>query len=59
LPPGAAARKCGVKRDGFSHFRLRCAKLPNGEGDLVFERRGLGWVLVGIDLPKDYGAAIP
>ena len=60
-PKGADARtqQCGVKRDGLNHFRLRCAKLPNGEGELIFERRGLGWVLVGIDLPKDYGAAIP
>ena len=57
-PPksGTSARKCGIKRDGLSQFRLRCAKFPHGEGDLVFERRGLGWVLVGADLPTDYGA---
>ena len=55
---GASPRKCGLKRDGLRHFRLRCAKLPIGEGDLVFERRGLGWVLVGAELPADYGTAV-
>ena len=57
-PPknGTSGRKCGIKRDGLSRFRLRCAKLAHGEGDLVFERRGLGWVLVGVDLPADYRA---
>jgi len=53
---GASARKCGINRDGLRHFRLRCAKLPHGEGDLMFERRGLGWVLVGAELPADYSA---
>ena len=55
---GASPRKCGVKREGLRHFRLRCAKLPYGEGDLVFERRGLSWVLVGADLPAGYGAVV-
>jgi len=61
MPPPkgeTSGRKCGIKRDGLSHFRLRCAKFPHGEGDLVFERRGLGWVLVGADLPADYRAAV-
>ena len=54
-----ATESCGVKRDGVRQFRLRCARLPNGNADLVFERRGFGWVLVGIDLPADYGALVP
>lgn len=35
---------------GLSRFTARQAE---GETALVFERRGLGWKLVGIDLPKD------
>ena len=53
-----AKRSCGMKRDGLERFRVRCARLSNGQADLVFERRGLGWRMVGIDLPDDYGDAV-
>jgi len=54
---GAAATKsCGMKREGLNRFRIRCAKLLTGRGDLTFEREGLGWRLVGIDLPDDVDA---
>lgn len=54
-----AASECGIKRDGVQRFRLRCARLPNGTADLVFERNGWGWEMVGIDLPADYGEQTP
>jgi hypothetical protein len=50
---------CGVDRNRLDHFRVRCARLPGGQADLEFERRGFGWRLVGIDLPENYGARIP
>ena len=53
------APDCGVRRDGLMQFRLRCARLPSGRGDLVFARRGWGWEMVGIDLPADYGDQVP
>ena len=40
-----------VERTGLSEFKLLPTR-PNG-GALVFHRRGLGWRLVGVDLPKD------
>jgi len=55
----AAQRSCGMQRESLDRFRVRCAHLPNGQGDLLFERRGLGWRMVGIDLPDDYGALVP
>ena len=55
----AAKRTCGMKRESLGRFRVRCARLPNGEADLVFERSGFGWRLVGVDLPGDYGSAVP
>ena len=42
-------------RDRFDQFRLR----HTGRADLVFERRGLGWMLVGIRAPVDRVAAAP
>lgn len=38
-----------VEREGLSRFTARPAE---GDAALVFERRGLGWKLVGIDLPE-------
>ena len=56
---GAAAKKsCGMTRESLDRFRVRCAKLPTGSGDLVFEREGFGWRLVGTDLPDDDGASV-
>lgn len=51
---GSGAGNCGLTRESFSEFRLRCAKLAGGQADLIFHRRGLGWVLAGIDLPADF-----
>jgi len=51
-------RKCGVDRETLERFRVRCAQLAKGKADLIFEREGLGWRLVGIDLPDDYGATV-
>lgn len=57
-PSGAAAKSsCGMTRESLDRFRVRCAKLPTGSGDLVFEREGFGWRLVGIDSPDDGAAA--
>lgn len=57
-PASAAKRTCGMQRESLSRFRVRCAKLAKGGADLLFERRGLGWRLVGVDLPDDYGAVL-
>ena len=51
---GSGQDNCGLTRESFSEFRLRCAKITGGQADLIFHRRGLGWVLVGIDLPADF-----
>jgi len=55
---GAARNSCGMTRESLDRFRVRCAQLPTGRGDLVFEREGFGWRLVGIDLPEDDGASV-
>jgi hypothetical protein len=48
-PPGSkTAGKPKIERQGFSRFRLSRGSSSSG---LVFERRGLGWKLTGIDLP--------
>jgi len=43
-----------IERDGFARFtaRSKSSDAEPGAG-LIFERRGLGWKLVGIDLPAD------
>ena len=38
-----------VEREGLNRFRVR-DKDPR-KGGMIFERRGLGWKLVGLDLP--------
>ena len=38
-----------IERDGIDQFRLRWQE--QGTGTMVFRRYGLGWKLVGIDLP--------
>ncbi|TFI58950.1 DUF2939 domain-containing protein [Sphingomonas parva] len=47
---GAGARMPEIRRDGFSRFHVAARDRP--ESGLVFERQGLGWKLVGIDLPQ-------
>lgn len=42
------AAEWAIERNGLSGFT---AQPSNGDTALVFERRGLGWKLVGIDLP--------
>lgn len=39
-----------IDRDGFNRFLVRAPDQPEGSG-FVFERRGLGWKLVGVELP--------
>lgn len=38
-----------IRREGFNRFVVAGKDMPNS--GLVFERRGFGWKLVGIDLP--------
>lgn len=38
-----------IERDGIDQFRVRWQE--QGTGTMVFRRYGLGWKLVGIDLP--------
>ena len=51
-------RKCGMTRESLERFRVRCAKLAKGRADLIFEREGLGWRMVGIDLSDTHGATV-
>ena len=48
-PPVQAAELPIVERDGVNRFRVR-DKDPR-KGAMLFERRGFGWKLVGLDLP--------
>lgn len=41
-----------VVRDGISQFRLRSASEPE-KAAVIFTRRGLGWVVTGVDLPPE------
>lgn len=41
-----------IERSGFSEFKLRNKKDPEN-GAIVFRRDGLGWKLVGIDIPAE------
>jgi hypothetical protein len=48
-PEGGKARQMpSIERIGFNRFRVSGEETP-GQG-FVFERRGLGWKLVGVDL---------
>jgi hypothetical protein len=50
----AGAKKAGkpkIERLGFSRFRL--AREGNPGSGFVFERRGLGWKMVGVDLAAE------
>ena len=40
-----------IERDGFDRFKIK--DKDRTKGAIVFERRGLGWTLVGLDLPSD------
>ena len=55
----AAVKKSGgkpkIERLDFNHFRLAREETP-GSG-FVFERRGLGWKMVGVDLATEPPAA--
>ena len=57
VPPAAKknAGKPKIERLGFSRFRLSREESP-GSG-FVFERRGLGWKMVGVDLAAEAPAA--
>ena len=45
----AANDRPAIERDGIDQFRVRWQE--QGTGTMVFRRTGLGWKLVGIDLP--------
>ena len=47
--PPAANDRPAIERDGIDQFRVRWQE--QGTGTMVFRRHGLGWKLVGIDLP--------
>lgn len=59
VPPSAKknAGKPKIERLGFNRFRLEREETP-GSG-FVFERRGLGWKMVGVDLAVEAPAARP
>lgn len=48
---GKARQMPGIERIGFNRFRVSGEATP-GQG-FVFERRGFGWKLVGIDLAPE------
>ena len=50
-PFGLDANNREIVRDGFDSFRLHEKGKAGEDGDLVFERHGLGWKLAGIELP--------
>lgn len=52
-PMGLDASNREIIREGFNRFRLHEKGKPGQDGDLIFERDGLGWKLVAIDMPKD------
>jgi hypothetical protein len=53
MPPEAKQQngKMKIERTGLNSFRVAREKIP-GSG-FVFERRGLGWKLTGVDLPPN------
>ena len=59
VPPAMKknAGKPKIERLGFNRFRLSREESP-GSG-FVFERRGLGWKMVGVDLADEPPAARP
>ena len=42
-----------IMRDGFNIFRVVLKKPKEEPSHLIFERRGLGWVMVGIQMPTE------
>jgi hypothetical protein len=52
-PFGLDASHREIVRDGFDRFRLHDKSKPDREGDLVFERHGLGWKLAKIEVPPN------
>lgn len=52
-PFGIDASKSEIVRDGFDRFRLHEKGKPGQDGDLVFERHGLGWKLAQIKVPAN------
>lgn len=52
-PFGLDTAKAEIVRDDFDHFRLLDKDKGSKAGELVFERRGFGWVLADIRMPPD------
>jgi hypothetical protein len=50
-PFGIEASNREIVRDGFDRFRLHDKSKPGQDGDLIFERHGLGWKLAQIKVP--------
>jgi hypothetical protein len=52
-PFGIDATNREIVRDGFDRFRLHDKRASGQDGDLVFERHGLGWKLAQIKVPPN------
>jgi hypothetical protein len=52
-PFGIEASDREIVRDSFDRFRLHDKSKPGQDGDLVFERHGLGWKLAQIKVPQN------
>lgn len=52
-PFAVDASNAEIVHDGLDRFRLHDRRRPGQDGDLVFERHGLGWKLAQIDVPAD------
>jgi hypothetical protein len=52
-PFGIDATNREIIRDGFDRFRLHDKRASGQDGDLVFERHGLGWKLAQIKVPPN------
>jgi len=52
-PFGLDASNREVIRDGFDKFRLHDKTKAGHDGDLIFERHGLGWKLAKIQVPSN------
>jgi hypothetical protein len=52
-PFGIDASNAEIVRDGFDRFRLHGKRKPGEDGDLIFERHGLGWKLAEIKVPAN------
>lgn len=52
-PFGVDASNREIVHDGLDRFRLHDKSGPGDDGDLIFERHGLGWKLAQIEIPPN------